>query len=435
MNRRHVRDLTAIFRAGVAAVQAPALLAETDLASLAGRPLDAFGRVAVLGVGKAAAAMGAAFEARYDGLAFTGFVTVPHGHAGTAPRLRQLTLVEAGHPVPDAASARAATEALACAASLSADDLLVVLVSGGGSALWAAPVSEAVGMGDLQHAGEVLLRSGLPIAALNAVRKRLTRLSAGRLAAAAFPARVVALVLSDVEGDDPATVASGPTVGTGSDRDGMAALRASGVWAELPVRVRAVLDAPPAGTRPLRPDDPRLRTTRTIVVGTNARARVAAARAAEACGWHPHVQDDFLSGPADAAGRHVARAALAAARSAHRPVCLVWGGETTVRVTGAGKGGRNQEMALAAAEVLAVELASLTLLFAGTDGRDGPTDAAGAFCDPALWARALAAGRDPARHLAGHDAYPLLDALGALLRTGPTHTNVMDLALALVEPH
>jgi glycerate-2-kinase len=394
-------------------------------------PLAGARRVTVVAVGKAALPMAAAAEellgARIDG----GVAVTKHGQDGA---LKRLAVVSAGHPVPDAASARAAGLVAAAVAGGAAEDVVVVLLSGGASALLAAP-APGLALEDKQATTGLLLASGLPISAVNAVRKQLSALKGGRLAALAAPATVVTLGLSDVPGDEWGTIGSGPTSpDPGTRAQAWEMVRAHGMAARLPAAVRRRLD--PAGD-PVE-DTPKpgaacFARGHRILVGSNAQAVAAAVACARAAGCRARVWERGLGGEAAVAGAEFVAAAraLRAATPVGEVWCLAAGGETTVTLgENPGRGGRNQETALAAARALDGD-DGMVVLAAGTDGGDGPTDAAGAVVDGGTWARARAAGRDPARHLAGHDAYPLLEATGDLLRTGQTGTNVMDLALAI----
>ncbi len=463
-------DARRIWTAAVRGAAPHALLARRDWGALAPRPLGTYRRVAVVGAGKAAMAMAGAAERLLaerlpagrlaPGAAVGGAVAVPHGYPAAypaeAPAPALVRVREAGHPVPDAAGVRAAEEALAACAAAGDGDLVLALVSGGGSALWPA-LAGGIALDEARATFGLLLRSGADIAAMNTVRRHLSRVGGGRLAAAAAPADVLALVVSDVVGDDPSVVAGGPTAADPTTfADAAGALRAHGLWDRLPGRVRAHLDAGARGLAPetLKPGDPALARVRTHVVGTNADALDAARREAAALGYAVRIVDRGAAGEARAAGAAAAGAALAAGRDGGRPLCLLWGGETTVTVRGAGRGGRNQEWALAAALELdrrAADLAGadlagadVVLMAGGTDGVDGPTDAAGAWATPGAAAAARRLGLDPARALADNDAHTFFAALGAappdapaaggLLVTGPTHTNVMDVYLALVRP-
>lgn len=432
---RLARDAHALFEAAVAGVTPAALLARLDLRTLLRRPPATYRRIAVLGAGKAALAMAAALEPHLEGLPVHGTVTVPHGYPETRPPglhpPRRVAVRTAGHPVPDAASAAAGRDALATANRLGPDDLLIVLLSGGGSALWLVP-AEPLTLPDVQATVRLLLHSGADIAAVNAVRKHLAQLGGGQLARAAAPAEVLTLALSDVPDDDPATLASGPTVPDPSTfAEACAVLRTAGVWDATPAPVRAHLEAGARGALSETPKPGEAAFARTAFhrLGSNRDALDAAEAEARRRGYRVVRLPEPLTGEAREAGRRLAHTTRTL--PSNGPTCLLAGGETTVTVRGRGLGGRNQELALAAA--LALEDASrpAVVLSGGTDGLDGPTDAAGAWATPETAARARAAGLDPLRHLAENDAYPFFAALGQLLRTGPTHTNAMDVQLGL----
>jgi hydroxypyruvate reductase len=322
----------------------------------------------------------------------------------------------------------AAQRVLDLADELGADDLLLVALSGGGSALWPA-FGEGISLEDAQRTFRLLLHSGADIRAVNTVRRHLSRIGGGQLARAAAPAHVLTLVISDVVGDDLATIASGPTVPDPTTfADALAVLHRSRI--PLPDRVwdhlRRGADDERETTQAAVPN------ARTVLVGSNGDALVAARAEAERRGYAVRLHPEPLTGEAREVGRRLAREALSL--DVDRPTCLLWGGETTVTVTGDGRGGRNQEVALAAALELDGASRDVLLLSGGTDGIDGPTDAAGAWATPQTDLRARSLGLDPHDHLARNDAHPLFDALGQLLRTGPTHTNVMDVQIALVRP-
>jgi glycerate 2-kinase len=428
------RDALDILDAALRAVSPHAVLARIDVERALPRPLASFRSVSVVGAGKAAMAMAGALEPRLAG-SFDGLVVVPHGYPASLPvgerAPSRIRIATAAHPVPDAAGARAASRALRLAEHLGNDDLLIVLLSGGGSALWTAPVP-GVSLEDVRATTRALVASGADIHAINAVRKHLSLIAGGRLAAAAAPATVLALAISDVIGDDPSTIASGPTVGDATTfADARDVLRGLELWDDVPTAVRQVVTRGAAGeiSETPAPGDARLATATTLVIGSNADALDAAAGAARQRGYLVRRAPHPLAGEARRAGARLA-AELDEARA--RRVCLLAGGETTVRVSGKGTGGRNQEAALAAALQLERARTPAALLCAGTDGIDGPTDAAGAIVDGTVASRARDGGMDPLAHLEDNDAYPVLDAAGALIRTGPTHTNVMDLAIGLV---
>ena len=388
------------------------------------------GRLLVLGAGKGVAPMGAAVEELLGDRIDTGMLVVKYGHG--LP-LQQIAQVEAAHPVPDAAGAAATRALLELAAGAAADDLVLCLLTGGASALTPAPVS-GVTLEDMQQVTELLLRSGATITELNAVRKHLSRFSGGQLARTAAPAGVVSVIVSDVVGDALDVIASGPTAPDVSTfADCMDILARYGLGSAMPP---AVLHHLRQGqlhqeAETPKPGDALFRHVQNTLVATNRQALDAAAEQARSHGFRPVILTDRMVGEArEQAALLVTQARQMAAELAAdaQPVCLLAGGETTVTLRGRGRGGRNQEMALAAS----LALPHICALFAGTDGTDGPTDAAGGCA----WAGNLAvAGLEQARRaLEENDSYAILHHCGALLRTGPTRTNVMDLAILLVWP-
>jgi hydroxypyruvate reductase len=382
-------------------------------------------RVVVLGCGKAGATMARAVEQALGGRIALGFVVVKDGY-GAATRV--VEVAEAGHPVPDARGLAASARLLGLAREAGADDLLVVLISGGGSALAPAP-TPPVTLGDKQTVTRLLLAGGATIGELNAVRKHLSQIKGGQLARAAAPARVLTLALSDVVGDPLDVIASGPTAPDPSTfADALGALRRRGVIDRIPAPVRERLEAGLRGeaAETPKPGDPLFERVTNLVIGNNALVVDAAMAAARRLGYRPELVTRALEGEA----REVARELVARARTLDPPACLVAGGETTVTVRSPGRGGRCQEFALAAALEVAGD-PDLTVLAAGTDGTDGPTDAAGGLADGTTVARAQEAGCDPAQALRGNDAYTLLRATGDLLVSGPTKTNLLDLYIVL----
>jgi len=431
-------QLEQVLRAALAAVDAEtavlrAVVREGDELHVAGSPLGAGQRVWLLAVGKAAASMAAAFEAVAGDRLAGGLAVTKDGHG--LP-LGRIALRFAGHPIPDARSQAAAREALEFVARAGEGDALVVLLSGGASSLLAAP-APGLSIGDVAACSEALMTAGADIAELNAVRKHLSAISGGRLGRAATCRRIDVLVISDVAGDRLDVIGSGPLVADPSTfADADAVLRNRGLLHELPEAVRSHIAAGSRGEREEtpKPGDPALARVRSRLLANNASARKAAAGEAERLGMRPIGLGEVLAGEARVAGRRLAAlaSALRFGAAGGRPLCLVAGGETVVTVRGAGRGGRNQELALAAAEALAGR-EGLALLAAGTDGTDGPTDAAGAFADGGTLARGRARGRDAARDLAENDSHSFFRAEGGLLVTGPTRTNVMDLALLKIE--
>jgi len=390
------------------------------------------GRVFLLGVGKAAYPMTrAAWEALADRVA-QGLVVTKDGYAG--PAWERVTVIEAGHPVPDARSVAAAHAAQRLLHEAGPDDLVLVLLSGGGSALLTRP-APGVTLADVQALTRRLLASGATIHEINAVRKHLDTVKGGGLARWAAPATVLTLVLSDVLGDDLSVVASGPTAPDPTTyADAWAVLTRYGLTADLPPGVRAHLKAGLAGRAPetAKPGDPIFRQAAWFVVGSVRHAAEAARDAASAQGWHAAVLSTLMQGEAREVGRALAAVLHEMARFGRpwpRPACAVVGGETTVTLTpNPGRGGRNQELALAAVEPLA-GLPRVALVAFATDGTDGPTDAAGAVVTGETASQARALGLKPRAYLARHDAYTFFHRVGGLLRPGPTRTNVNDLTL------
>ena len=415
-----------------------AALAAGDVRPLTARALreirePAPGRVLVVGAGKASGAMAAAAEEAWGDRIAAGVVAVKDGY--TAPT-RRVRLLEAGHPVPDERGAAAAREIRALAESAGPDDLLLVLISGGGSALTPAPVPP-ITLGDKQEMTRLLLSAGATINQLNAVRKHSSLLKGGQLVRAAAPARVEALLLSDVIGDPLDVIASGPTTPDVSTfGEALEILDRFGLRDRTPQSIVERLERGARGELPEtpKPGDPVFAHVRNTVIGNNALVVDAAAARARALGFAPHVLTRSLEGEA----REVARDLIArghAIREGRGPVaapaCLIAGGETTVTVRGKGKGGRCQEVALAAALELRNQR-DIVLLAAGTDGSDGPTDAAGAIVDGESAERARRQGADPVRGLEENDSNRVLGSSGDLLVTGPTNTNLLDLYLVLV---
>jgi glycerate 2-kinase len=424
----------AIWRAAVAAGDvAPLLQRHLHLSShrLSAGPLaldlDGVRRVLVLGAGKAGALMARGVEAMLGSRVSAGFVVVKDGYRLPTARIE---VAEAGHPVPDGRGLAASARLLALAESASADDLVLFLVSGGGSALTPAP-APPVTLEEKQAVTQLLLAGGATINELNAVRKHLSRFKGGLLARAASPATILTLALSDVIGDPLDVIASGPTApDSTSYAEALAVLERRGVTDRTPRSVLERLRAGAGGEIPETPKrgDPVFERVTNLVIGNNALVVDAAAAEAARLGYRPHVLTRSLQGEA----RDVARELLARARAMPGPACLIAGGETTVTVRGSGRGGRCQEFGLAAALQLE-EGEDLVVLAAGTDGTDGPTDAAGGIVDGGTVARARTAGLDAARALADNDAHAVLTAVGDSVVTGPTNTNLLDLYL-IVRP-
>ena len=385
-------------------------------------PAPPAGRTIVVGAGKAAAAMAAAVEAHWpDASPLEGLVVTRYGHGAAT---RRIEVVEASHPVPDAAGEAAARRILDLVQGHTADDLILCLISGGGSALLSAP-APGISLEDKRAINRALLHSGAAIGEMNCVRKHLSAIKGGRLAAAAYPTPMLTLMISDVPGDDPSIIASGPTVADPTTRFEAAAILARyGIPA--PASVAAHL-ADPASETP-KPGSDRLTHARQRMIATPRASLDAAAAIARAGGYTPLILGDDIEGEA----RTVAAAQAAEAASARPPCIMLSGGETTVTVRGNGRGGRNAEFLLALAIALDGR-AGVHALAADTDGIDGTEDNAGAVISPDTLARAAAADIDVDAYLARNDAYRAFEALDDLVFTGPTLTNVNDFRAILIE--
>ena len=438
---RRREQLREIFAAALAAVAPDAAVTRHVRLTHDGTRLEAGGRawdltrarVRVVGAGKGAAPMALALEKLLGPHIVEGFVVVKYGHE--LP-LGHITVAQAAHPVPDAAGVAAAARILDIARRCAPGDLLVCLLTGGASALTAAP-APGLTLADLQGTTNLLLQCGATIDEINAVRKHLSSIGGGQLAEAANGADVLGIIVSDVVGDALDVIASGPTSPDPTTFfQCLEILERFRILDQVPGPARARLEAGAAGSVPEtpKPGDPLFEHVRNVLAATNRQALEAAAARAEALGMEARILTDSLTGEArDVAAALVAEArrVAAALEPGARPVCLLAGGETTVTLTGDGLGGRNQEMALAAA--LELEgVAGISAIFAGTDGTDGPTDAAGGFADAGSVGRM--GGREAARaFLRKNASNRALVLAGDILITGPTRTNVMDLALLVVE--
>ncbi len=407
-------------------------------AGLAAVPLAAGASVRLVAAGKAAAAMTAAAAEVLSGRLERGVLVTKYGHLEGHALPRTIEIFEAAHPVPDEAGRAAVAAVEELLAGCREGDVVVTLLSGGASALLADP-AEPITLSELQATTGLLLRSGASIVELNAVRKHLSRLKGGQLARLAAPATVVSLILSDVVGDPLDVIASGPTAPDPTTfAEAWNVVVSRGLVDALPPAVRAHLREGVAGRLPEtpKPDDPLLGRVHNALVGSNRLAALAAVEEARALGYTALLLSTFVEGEAREVARVVAalgRGVLAHGDPVPPPACLVFGGETTVTVRGDGRGGRNQELALAAA--IALEgLDGVSVMALATDGSDGPTDSSGGIVDGATAGAIRAAGLEPAAALAANDAYPALEAAGAQLRTGPTGTNVNDLTVVLVRP-
>ncbi len=409
-----------MFDAAIAAAQ-PALCLPPHL------PPRPRGRMIVIGAGKASAAMARAVEEHVEG-PLEGLVVTRYGHAVQCDRI---AIVEAAHPVPDAAGAAAAQRICAIAANLTADDLVLCLISGGGSALLAAP-GAGITLEDKQNVNRALLKSGANISEMNCVRRHLSAIKGGRLAAACHPAKVVTLLISDVPGDDPIDIASGPTVPDPTTcEDALDILRRYAI--DIPANVRHVLESGEGES--IKPGDPRLAGIETHMIATPQMALEAAARVARDAGVPAYILGDRLEGEARDVGTVMGGMALQVADRSQpfEPPCvLLSGGETTVTVRGNGRGGRNVEFLLALGIALNGHPA-IHALAGDTDGVDGLEEIAGAILTPDALARAWRLGLNPRDRLADNDGHGFFEALGDGVVTGPTLTNVNDFRAILID--
>ncbi len=396
-------------------------------------PLDAFRNVYVIGAGKASAEMARALEKLLGKRISGGLVNVKYGHT---VKLRRIELNECGHPVPDERGVAGASRILTMAREASEQDLLLAVISGGASALLPAPAAP-ITLDEKQATTQLLLRSGATIHEVNAVRKHISSIKGGRLSAAAYPATVVTLLLSDVIGDDLDVIGSGPTAPDASTyQRAWEVLEKHGIAEQVPAAVRERIRGGVAGRilETPKPGSTDFDRTHNVVVGSNELAVNAAVAEARALGWRTLVLSTFVEGETREVARvhaAIAKEILKSSRPLKAPACVISGGETTVTIRGEGLGGRNQEFALAAAIEIA-GLPQVAVLSAGTDGTDGPTDAAGAIADGGTVRHALSLGLDAVRFLNDNDSYHFFEKAGGLLKTGPTRTNVMDVRLVMV---
>jgi glycerate 2-kinase len=429
-----------IFRAGLAAVAPESAVArycriEAEQLWVGDRCYDLaeFKNIYVIGCGKAGAAMAKALERLLGERITAGIVIVKYGHLAHLSRIR---ILEAGHPVPDRRGEEGARRILALAESAGQDDLVLCLISGGGSALLPLPAA-GLNLADKQSTAKVLIASGATIHEINAIRKHTSAIKGGLLARAVHPATHVTLILSDVVGDDLDVIASGPCVPDASSfEDCLTILDDYRIADQLPEVVVEHLRAGAAGNIPETPKggDPVFRHGFQLIVGSNIDAVTAAGAEAARIGYPPLILSSMLEGDTrQAALLHggIIKEVLKSGHPVPPPACILSGGETTVVIRGKGLGGRNQEFALALAPQIA-GLTGVVALSAGTDGTDGPTDAAGAIVDGTTIAQAETLGLDYRRYLKANDAYRFFKKTGELLFTGPTNTNVMDMRVVLV---
>lgn len=401
-------------------------------ALIGGRRLDLGGyrRILVVGGGKASGLMAVEAERLLGKWITDGVVVVPEAQRHL-PRLKKVRFARSTHPIPSLKGVRATEEMLEVLEGAGERDLVICLISGGGSALMPLP-PEGVSVRDLGETTRLLLGAGADIGEVNCVRKHLSQVAGGRLAERCRGAEVVSLVVSDVVGDDFSSIASGPTApDPTSYPEALRILKRRAIWDKVPASVRKAIRSGADGRRDETPkrSNPIFARVSNVLVGSNNVACAAARASLLRSGYRVHPFLDSVTGEARTVGRRLARLALKGKGRGKR--AAVWGGETTVTVSGEGVGGRNQEVALAAAIELRGSSRTVVVSF-GTDGVDGPTDAAGAIADSTTWERSVVMGLDPREHLRDNDSYTLFKSLGDLVVTGPTGTNVNDVMMALV---
>ncbi len=392
-------------------------------------------RFHLIAFGKAACPMAKAIEDHLNGLIDGGVVITKYGHCGEHKPL-SAEVVEAGHPIPDQKGVAGTERVITLLADSDRKTLVVCLVSGGGSALLVSPYDGIV-LAEKQRLTESLLKAGATIHELNTVRKHISRVKGGRLAEVAYPARVLSLILSDVIGDRLDVIASGPTAPDETTyEDSLRILNKYGLTAEVPKPIIKLLTGGREGLFPETPkkESPIFEQVENIVIGNNKKALEGAKDRAESLGFRAEILSSNISGEAREAGKELAKRAanFRKEKKTGRPRCIISGGETTVTVKGRGLGGRNMELALSfAMEIEGIE--GVTLLSAGTDGTDGPTDAAGAIVDGKTVEKARAMGLDPEKYLDNNDTYNFFRKIDMLHITGPTGTNVMDIQIMIIE--
>jgi hydroxypyruvate reductase len=434
------RDAVAIFQAGLKAVDPVAAIRlninyQDQRLEIKGETfnLSDYENIYVIGMGKASAAMAQAIEELLEQRLKSGIVNVKYGHA--VP-LKLIKVNEAGHPVPDDAGLNGTKEIIDLLQQTGERDLVFCLISGGGSALLPSPL-EQLTLEDKQQATKILLESGANIHEINALRKHISRVKGGRLAKLVYPSTLISLILSDVIGDNLDSIASGPTVPDSSTfRDCLEITDKYNIRHRIPPTIVELLEKGALGEVEETPklDNPVFVRTRNMIIGSNILAVKAARQKADELGYNSIILSSFIDGETkDVARVHsaIAKEIASSDNPVQKPACVISGGETTVAIQGSGLGGRNQEFSLAAA-VAIEDLAKVVILSGGTDGTDGPTDAAGAIADGTTLKRARALNLNAEHYLSENDSYHFFQKLGDLLITGPTRTNVMDLRLMLI---
>jgi glycerate 2-kinase len=431
-----LEKISEIFAAALDAVSSYNAAAAHCADILSSLEKDYMNRLLVIGFGKAACQMAKAVEDNMAPLIRDGIVVTKYGHCPSGYQSGKIRIFEAGHPMPDENGLHGTEAIIGLLRNADENTLVVCLISGGGSALLAAPYGE-ISLSEKQKVTELLLRAGADIRELNTVRKHISRVKGGRLAAIASPAHIFSLILSDVIGDRLDVIASGPTApDTTTYNDAAEILKKYGLMGDVPESVSNVLMKGADGLLPETPkeNDTLFQKVRNVIIGSNGKALEAAKIKSEYLGFTSEVISSEIAGEAREVGRWLARKALEIQAGGHggKPACIISGGETTVTVKGDGTGGRNMELALAFA--LEIEGArGITLLSAGTDGTDGPTDAAGAVVDGQTIEKARGRGLDARRYLKNNDSYNFFREIDCLFMTGPTGTNVMDVQVLVVE--
>jgi len=395
--------------------------------------LNEFKHIYIVGAGKASAPMGKAMEIILDNRIEKGFINVKYGYE---EKLKKIKINQAGHPIPDESGVRGAREIMALLRGAEKDDLVICLISGGGSALLPLP-AEGITLKEKQQTTQLLLECGAPIEEINALRKHLSKIKGGWLAKTAYPAELISLALSDVIGDPLTAIASGPTVPDATTYEGCwRIVERYNLLDKLPSSVLNHLDKGRKGEIPETPKegDPIFKRVKNIIVGSNNLAIKAAQKQAKELGYHTLILSSFIQGETkEVAKVHtaIAKEILTSGNPVPTPACILSGGETTVTIKGKGLGGRNQEFALASAiEIKGMK--NVVILSAGTDGSDGPTEAAGAIVDGLTLPRAEKIGINAQEYLEDNNSYRFFKKLKDLFITGPTNTNVMDLHLILI---
>jgi len=431
-NRVHAE---AIYCAAVAAVQPAALLPQYlqlkgNLLQINNQSIPlANTNLYVIGAGKAAAAMAQTVESILGDQIKAGIVTTKYEH--TLP-LKKITCIEAAHPVPDENSVEAVAQTIGLLKQTKPGDVIICLISGGASSLW-ADTPDGISLKELQQTFDLLLKSGASIDEMNCVRRHLSQIKGGQLLRHAPQALWFTLIISDVPGDQLQDIASGPTCADATTfADAMNVVNKYQLQQQLPTSVLHYLNKGIRGelTDTIKPGDEILKQVNNTIIGSNKTAIAAAKQKAEELGYTVIVQEELLTGETEEAAKHIIQ--KAAQYQSNKPACFLFGGETTVTVTGNGKGGRNQHLALCALQQLN-NIPNITLLAAGTDGTDGPTDAAGAFADDALRKAADDQQLSISNAINDNDAYPFFEKMNGLLKTGATQTNVMDIVIVLTE--